>query len=126
MYRSNADKRLSRREVIALAASQMLCLLADARAARSVESAARFKMSFDRDRFVEDCVVANRERDGQAAVREVLSRAVSEPATVLSRLGAAGKKGRRERQGHNLRQRGSRVSSRCQHDPPSRRARSAR
>lgn len=93
MHRGNADRRVSRRKVIALAASQMLCLLADARAARSADSAARFKMSFDRDRFVEDCVVASRERDAQAAVREVLSRAVSEPAAVLSRLGAAGKAG---------------------------------
>ena len=50
-------------------------------------------MSFDRDRFVEDCVAAGRERDAQAAVREVLARAVSEPAAVLTRLGAGGKAG---------------------------------
>jgi predicted metal-dependent enzyme (double-stranded beta helix superfamily) len=44
-------------------------------------------MRFDRDRFVTDCVAASRQRDGQAAVREVLARAVSEPDTVLTGLG---------------------------------------
>lgn len=44
-------------------------------------------MRFDRDRFVADCVAASREPDGQAAVREVLARAVSEPDTVLAGLG---------------------------------------
>ena len=50
-------------------------------------------MSFDRDRFVEDCIVASRERDAQGAVREVLARAVHEPAAVLRSLDAAGKAG---------------------------------
>jgi predicted metal-dependent enzyme (double-stranded beta helix superfamily) len=45
-------------------------------------------MSFDRERFVDDCVTANRERDGQAAVREVLERVVRDPSSVLARLGA--------------------------------------
>ncbi|HEU0224703.1 MAG TPA: hypothetical protein VFR29_04670 [Steroidobacteraceae bacterium] len=44
-------------------------------------------MSFDRERFVEDCVAANRDADSQAAVREVLARAVSNPASVLAALG---------------------------------------
>ena len=44
-------------------------------------------MRFDRDRFVADCVAAGRERDGQAAVREVLARAVREPDSVLAALG---------------------------------------
>jgi predicted metal-dependent enzyme (double-stranded beta helix superfamily) len=43
---------------------------------------------FDRARFVEDCVVAGRETDSQAAVRDVLERAVSDPHAVLSDLGA--------------------------------------
>ena len=50
-------------------------------------------MRFDRDRFVEACVTANRERDAQASVREVLTRAVSEPAAVLAHLGAATRAG---------------------------------
>jgi predicted metal-dependent enzyme (double-stranded beta helix superfamily) len=37
--------------------------------------------------------VAGRERDAQAAVREVLARAVSEPAAVLARLDPGGKAG---------------------------------
>jgi predicted metal-dependent enzyme (double-stranded beta helix superfamily) len=45
-------------------------------------------MRFDRDRFVADCVAAARERDAQAAVREVLARAVSAPDSVLAGLGA--------------------------------------
>jgi len=44
-------------------------------------------MRFDRERFVADCIAASRERDGQAAVREVLARAVSEPNAVLAGLG---------------------------------------
>jgi predicted metal-dependent enzyme (double-stranded beta helix superfamily) len=93
MHRGNVANRFSRRQVLALTAAQMLCLLAGACAARSAAPDVRFNMSFDRDRFVEDCVVAGRERDAQAAVREVLSRAVSEPAAVLARLGAGGKAG---------------------------------
>lgn len=44
-------------------------------------------MRFDRDRFVNDCVAASREREAQAAVREVLARAVREPHRVLAGLG---------------------------------------
>jgi predicted metal-dependent enzyme (double-stranded beta helix superfamily) len=44
--------------------------------------------TFDRDRFVEDCIAANAEHDPQAAVRDVLARAVSDHGAVLSALGA--------------------------------------
>jgi predicted metal-dependent enzyme (double-stranded beta helix superfamily) len=44
-------------------------------------------MRFERDRFVEDCVAASRERDAQGAVREVLLRAVKDSASVLDALG---------------------------------------
>jgi predicted metal-dependent enzyme (double-stranded beta helix superfamily) len=50
-------------------------------------------MSFDRERFVEDCVAANREGESQAAVREVLARAVSDPAAVVAALGEPGMAG---------------------------------
>ncbi|MEQ1618483.1 MAG: hypothetical protein ABL883_09090 [Terricaulis sp.] len=43
-------------------------------------------MSFDREQFVEDCVIASRERESQAAVREVLTRAVGDHAGVLTAL----------------------------------------
>ena len=47
----------------------------------------------DADRFVADCIEANKETDAQAAVNEVLSRAVSTPGAVLAELGAPDKAG---------------------------------
>jgi hypothetical protein len=41
----------------------------------------------DLDRFIEDCVQANREDDSQSAVQEVLIRAVSSPNKVIAALG---------------------------------------
>jgi len=43
--------------------------------------------SLDLDRFVADCVAANRESEPQAAVLEVIAKAVREPAAVLTALG---------------------------------------
>jgi predicted metal-dependent enzyme (double-stranded beta helix superfamily) len=43
--------------------------------------------SMDIQRFVEDCLAANREKDAQAAVSEVLAKAVSEPNKVLAAVG---------------------------------------
>ena len=45
------------------------------------------------DRFVEDCVIANRESDPQSAIEEVLARAVSAPKAVIAALGAPEKAG---------------------------------
>jgi predicted metal-dependent enzyme (double-stranded beta helix superfamily) len=78
---------ISRRAVLAAAAA---VAIPAARAAGSDPPSVRkgrSTMSFDRERFVEDCIAANREADSQAAVREVLARAVSDPAAVLSGLG---------------------------------------
>jgi len=47
----------------------------------------------DIDRFVEDCVSANRETDAQAAVNEVLARAVATPSAVLAALGEPARAG---------------------------------
>ncbi len=47
----------------------------------------------DLDRFVADCVAANKESDPQAAVKEVLARAISAPGAVLAALGEPGKAG---------------------------------
>jgi predicted metal-dependent enzyme (double-stranded beta helix superfamily) len=44
-------------------------------------------MAFDRERFVEDCRASLAEDDPQAAMRDVLARAVSEPRNVLAGLG---------------------------------------
>ena len=41
----------------------------------------------DLDRFVEDCITANCESDAQAAVREVLARAVADPGAMRNALG---------------------------------------
>jgi predicted metal-dependent enzyme (double-stranded beta helix superfamily) len=41
----------------------------------------------DLERFVADCIAANQERDAQAAVLEVLARAVRDPRAVLAALG---------------------------------------
>jgi predicted metal-dependent enzyme (double-stranded beta helix superfamily) len=47
----------------------------------------------DIDRFIADCIAANHEVDAQAAVNDVLARAVSAPETVLAALGAPDKAG---------------------------------
>ena len=47
----------------------------------------------DIDRFVEDCVVANRGSDPQAAVKEVLAEAVHNPKAVLAAIGEPDKAG---------------------------------
>ena len=45
-------------------------------------------MPFDPDRFIDDCCTATADAEPQRAVREVLTRAVSEPRDVLAALGA--------------------------------------
>jgi len=47
----------------------------------------------DIDRFVADCIAANEGTDAQAAVNDVLARAVSTPADVLAALGDPDKAG---------------------------------
>ena len=47
----------------------------------------------DIDRFVADCIAANQEMNPQAAVNEVLARAVSKPKSVLAALGDPEKAG---------------------------------
>lgn len=43
---------------------------------------------FDKERFIEDCRGALKERDARAAIQELVARAVSEPAHVIRALGA--------------------------------------
>ena len=47
----------------------------------------------DIDRFIDDCVTANRETDAQDAVLEVLDKAVRSPGLVLSAIGEPVKAG---------------------------------
>lgn len=49
--------------------------------------------TMDIDRFIADCIDANKEVEAQAAVNEVLARAVSTPDAVLSALGDPDKAG---------------------------------
>lgn len=42
---------------------------------------------FERDRFIEECRAALKEGNAQAAVREVVARAVSDPAQIIRALG---------------------------------------
>lgn len=51
------------------------------------------KQKMDVERFVADCVLANEETDAQAAVREVLAKAVSAPGSVIAALGESRKAG---------------------------------
>jgi predicted metal-dependent enzyme (double-stranded beta helix superfamily) len=50
-------------------------------------------VAFEADRFIEDCRNANREQDGQAAVREVMKRAMETPDAVMHALGEPTKGG---------------------------------
>lgn len=43
---------------------------------------------FQKERFIEDCRAALKERNAQAAIRELVEKAVSEPAQVVRALGA--------------------------------------
>jgi predicted metal-dependent enzyme (double-stranded beta helix superfamily) len=77
-------RSLSRRSFVAAAACVGLAASAQVVGRRRE---GRRKMRFDRDRFVEECVAAHREGEPQAAVREVLERAVKSPGDVLAGLG---------------------------------------
>jgi predicted metal-dependent enzyme (double-stranded beta helix superfamily) len=48
---------------------------------------------FDKTRFIEDCRAALTQQDSQAAIRELVARAVSEPAEVLRELGEPNRAG---------------------------------
>lgn len=84
---AQAGLDVTRRGFLAAAAGASVLLpalagRADAPAPRSATSSA-----LDLDRFVAECVAANREREPQAAVFEVLARTVREPAAVRAALG---------------------------------------
>jgi len=69
----------------ALAAS--VCGFGASAMAQSRRAGMTKQFSFERDRFVEDCIAANAEADKQQAVGEVLKRAVHDHRAVLSALG---------------------------------------
>jgi predicted metal-dependent enzyme (double-stranded beta helix superfamily) len=83
---ANAGLETSRRDflVAAAGAPALLSALAARADAPAFRPAAR--SAFDLDRFVADCVAANREPEPQAAVLEVLARAVRDPAAIRTAL----------------------------------------
>lgn len=79
---------LTRRKAIALAAAaSSTAFLATPSRAVSKPTKLPSMKSMDIERFVADCVSANEEADTQAAVTEVLTRAVSDPGAALSAIG---------------------------------------
>jgi predicted metal-dependent enzyme (double-stranded beta helix superfamily) len=84
-----ATVRLSRRKLLMAltAATTQLILAQPASAARRPPSPAPGARKMDIDRFVADCVAANQEGEPQAAVLEVLARALSTPAAVQAAMG---------------------------------------
>ena len=79
---------IQRRTVVAglaAASSQLLFPLPAIANTKRPTSMGREKL--DIERFVEDCVIANKEAEAQAAVKEVLARAVSRPDAVIEALG---------------------------------------
>lgn len=79
---------LQRRAIVAgavAAASQLLYPLSALAGTKRPASTGSERM--DIDRFVADCIAANKESDAQAAVNEVLARTVSSPDAVLAALG---------------------------------------
>jgi predicted metal-dependent enzyme (double-stranded beta helix superfamily) len=79
---------LSRRATLGLLSAQAMVALIPARAAAGGNPGGKLPMKFDRDRFVETCIVAHRDNDPQAAVRDVLARAVRDAPQVLAALGS--------------------------------------
>lgn len=88
---SSADEAktsLQRRALVAgaaAAASQLVFSAPSFAGTKRPTSTGRERMQIER--FVEDCQLANQEADAQAAVKDVLNRAVSTPAAVIAALG---------------------------------------
>jgi predicted metal-dependent enzyme (double-stranded beta helix superfamily) len=92
--RKKTDCDIQRRTMIAGAAAlsgQLLIPMSVLASGKQPASTGGGKM--DVERFVEDCVAANKETNAQEAVSEVLARAVSTPQAVLAALGEPRKAG---------------------------------
>ncbi len=83
---------LRRRAVVAgaVAASSQLVFPLSAFAKTPTSTGSQ---TMDIERFVADCIAANEETNAQAAVNDVLARAVSDPGKVLAALGEPGSAG---------------------------------
>lgn len=90
MARKGIPRALTRRDMLVGAGST---LLAGAAAAADLPSASPRSRAFDVARFIDDCTRANHEADAQAAIREVLARALGDPGAVLAGVGEPQKGG---------------------------------
>ncbi len=94
MNREYPPVNLRRRAIVAGAVAMSAQLFSPASVfAKNKRPRSRGGGVMDIDRFVADCIAANEESESQAAVNEVLTRAVSKPETVLAALGDPGKAG---------------------------------
>ena len=85
---------LQRRAIVAGAVAASTQLISPISAfADTKRPASSGSKRMDIDRFVADCIAANEESDAQAAVNELLARAVSTPDAVLTALGDPDKAG---------------------------------
>lgn len=85
---------LQRRTIVAGAvatAAQLLSPISALADTKRPTSTGKHRM--DIDRFVADCVAANEETNAQAAINDILARAVSNPTNVLAALGDPDKAG---------------------------------
>ena len=83
-----------RRQILAAAAAVSSQLFLPALANANPEPASATKRArMDIDRFVQDCVDANKEGEPQAAVLEVLARAVHDPRAMLAAVGQPSRAG---------------------------------
>jgi predicted metal-dependent enzyme (double-stranded beta helix superfamily) len=90
--RSSHDARVHRRTVLVAAAAACGQVVSPLKAVAGARRSASGG-SVDLDRFVSDCVAASKDPDPQAAVKEVLARAVATPRTLLAALGEPEKAG---------------------------------
>ena len=84
--------RLTRRQALITGVASMALPTSTANASSGPSSSGR-QPRFDREQFVSDCQAAALESDAQAAVSEVLARAVSTPDAVLRALGEPSRAG---------------------------------
>ena len=84
----------NRREVLTAAAAVTAQLMVPPTLIKAQESApTTTRTRLDLDRFVQDCIDANREDESQAAVLEVLANAVSDPGRMLATVGEPSRAG---------------------------------
>jgi len=84
---------LRRKVIIGTVAASSQLVLSSASLAGFKQPASLGGDRMDIERFVEDCVDANKELEAQAAIKDVLARAVSDPKAVLAALGEPDKAG---------------------------------